>query len=81
VEGKIEDDLLKIGNAIPMQNNQGQALSGIVKEIKEDKVLMDFNHPLADVNLFFTGEILDVRDATKEELEHGHVHGPGGHHH
>jgi FKBP-type peptidyl-prolyl cis-trans isomerase SlyD len=42
---------------------------------------MDFNHPLAGQELHFTGSVVDVRMATQEELEHGHVHGPGGHHH
>jgi len=81
VEGKIDEEMLKVGNSIPMQNDQGQPLNGMVKELKEDKVVMDFNHPLAGVNLHFTGEILDVRKATEEELTHGHVHGEGGHQH
>jgi FKBP-type peptidyl-prolyl cis-trans isomerase SlyD len=42
---------------------------------------MDFNHPLAGVNMHFKGQILDVREASQEELAHGHVHGEGGHHH
>ena len=42
---------------------------------------MDFNHPLADHTLHFVGEVLSIRDASDEELDHGHVHGPGGHHH
>jgi len=42
---------------------------------------MDFNHPLAGTDLHFIGEILDIRQATADELAHGHVHGPGGHHH
>jgi FKBP-type peptidyl-prolyl cis-trans isomerase SlyD len=42
---------------------------------------MDFNHPLAGKELHFEGEVLDVRSASQEELDHGHVHGPGGHHH
>lgn len=50
VEGKVDEEMLKVGNPIPMQNDQGQPLSGMVREIKEDKVLMDFNHPLAGVN-------------------------------
>lgn len=81
VDGKIDEEMVKVGNTIPMQNDQGQPLSGLVKEIKEDKIVMDFNHPLAGVNLYFTGEILDVREATSEEISHGHVHGPGGHQH
>lgn len=78
VEGEIDNEMLQVGNSIPMQNDQGQPLNGMIKEIKEDKVIMDFNHPLADVNLYFTGEILEVREATEEELNHGHVHGDGG---
>ncbi|NPD46991.1 MULTISPECIES: peptidylprolyl isomerase [unclassified Lentimicrobium] len=78
VEGEIDTEMLQVGNSIPMQNDQGQPLNGLVKEIKEDKVVMDFNHPLAGVNLYFTGEILDVREASEEELSHGHVHGDGG---
>ncbi|NOR86512.1 MAG: peptidylprolyl isomerase [Bacteroidales bacterium] len=81
VEGKIDEEMLKVGNSIPMQNDQGQPLSGMVKEITDDKVIMDFNHPLAGVNLHFTGEILELREASAEELEHGHVHGEGGHQH
>jgi FKBP-type peptidyl-prolyl cis-trans isomerase SlyD len=46
-----------------------------------DMVTVDGNHPLAGENLHFDVEVTDVRDATAEELEHGHVHGPGGHHH
>ncbi|HQH41585.1 MAG TPA: peptidylprolyl isomerase, partial [Bacteroidales bacterium] len=44
-------------------------------------VKMDFNHPLAGDDLYFTGKIVGIRDATQEELEHGHVHGHGGHSH
>jgi FKBP-type peptidyl-prolyl cis-trans isomerase SlyD len=46
-----------------------------------DSITVDGNHPLAGVELNFSVEVLEVRDATKEELDHGHVHGPGGHHH
>jgi FKBP-type peptidyl-prolyl cis-trans isomerase SlyD len=52
-----------------------------VKEVKDGHVLLDGNHPLAGVTLNFDVEITDVREATTEELSHGHVHGPGGHHH
>ena len=50
-------------------------------EVNEAEVLLDFNHPLAGQDLFFSVDVLEVREATEEEIEHGHVHGPGGHHH
>lgn len=74
VEGEIEDGLLEEGNVIPMQNNEGNKFNGVVVEVKEDTVTMDFNHPLAGDNLHFKGNIIEVREATKEEIDHGHVH-------
>lgn len=52
-----------------------------VREVADDQVLLDGNHPLAGVTLNFEVEVTDVREATADELSHGHVHGPGGHHH
>ncbi len=63
------------------QTSQGQNRVVTVKSIVGDMVTVDGNHPLAGENLHFDVEVTDVRDATAEELEHGHVHGPGGHHH
>ncbi len=74
VEGKVEEGLLAEGNVIPMQNNEGQKFNGVVVEVKDEAVTMDFNHPLAGDDLHFTGNIIEVREATKEEIEHGHVH-------
>jgi FKBP-type peptidyl-prolyl cis-trans isomerase SlyD len=42
---------------------------------------MDFNHPLAGQDLHFSGSIVDIREATSDEIAHGHAHGPGGHEH
>ena len=52
-----------------------------VKEIKGEEVIVDGNHPLAGQTLVFSGTVTEVRPATREELQHGHVHGPHGHHH
>jgi len=81
IDGKIDENILFVGNDIPMQNDHGHTIMGKVMEISNDKVKMDFNHPLAGIDLFFKGEIIDVRKATAEEMEHGHVHGPEGHDH
>lgn len=52
-----------------------------ITEIAADKVVIDGNHPLAGTALVFTCKVAEVRDASKEEIDHGHVHGPGAHHH
>ena len=52
----------------------------VVTAVTGDMVTIDGNHPLAGQNLNFDIELVEVRDATAEELAHGHVHGPGGHH-
>lgn len=52
-----------------------------ILSVSDDNVQVDANHPLAGKNLHFDVTILDVREATPEELEHGHAHGPHGHHH
>ena len=81
IDGVFDEDAIRVGEIIPMEDEQGYPLSGKILEVAEDNVLVDFNHPLAGLDLYFEGKILDVRDATHEELAHGHVHGPHGHHH
>ena len=81
VDGKFDDSRVKVGEDIAMHDQDGNQLIGKVMEIAEAHVTMDFNHPLAGYDLHFVGEVLEVRDATPEELDHGHVHGPHGHHH
>ena len=71
---------LNVGMRLHAQTPQGpQAVT--VTHIQGDMVTLDGNHPLAGQNLNFDIEVTDVRAATEEELEHGHVHGPGDHHH
>ena len=81
VDGEVRKDMLNIGQVVPMQDQNGNPLNGTVMEVADDKVKMDFNHMLAGKELNFTGEILEVREATQAELDHGHVHGPDGHEH
>ncbi|EMO11306.1 peptidyl-prolyl cis-trans isomerase, FKBP-type family protein [Leptospira borgpetersenii str. Noumea 25] len=52
-----------------------------ITELQEESVIVDGNHPLAGVNLIFDVELTGIREATEEEISHGHVHGEGGHHH
>lgn len=59
--------------------NQGGVVT--VTEVGLEQITVDANHPLAGVELNFAVEIVSVREATADEIAHGHVHGPGGHHH
>ena len=74
-------DNIEVGMELQAQSEDGQTTIVRVTEINDDTVVIDANHPLAGVTLNFEIEIMDVRDATREELAHGHVHGAGGHHH
>ena len=80
-EDQSADDILQIGNFIPMTDDQGNRMQGLVVSIEGETVTMDFNHPLAEKTLMFLGKILKIREATPEEIAHGHVHGEGGVHH
>lgn len=80
-DGSFDKEMIKVGNVVPMIDNEGHHLQGTVEEVTETFVRMDFNHPLAGQDLHFVGSVLEIRNATSEELQHGHVHGPGGHHH
>ena len=71
---------IKIGMQFQAQNGD-QSFIVTVKEINGDDVTIDGNHELAGENLHFSVEVMSVRGATDEEISHGHVHGPGGHHH
>lgn len=68
------------GMAFTAQTEHGP-VSLIVTEVDEATVTVDANHPLAGKSLQFSVKIESVRDASEEEMAHGHVHGEGGHHH
>jgi FKBP-type peptidyl-prolyl cis-trans isomerase SlyD len=78
VEGKFDSELVKEGNAIPMMDGEGNRLNGVVVSVEKENVKMDFNHPLAGDDLHFSGKVVEIREATAEELQHGHLHTSGG---
>ena len=71
---------LRVGMELEAESDDGIRVITVVG-IEGDKVTVDGNHPLAGMDLNFDVTIVGVRDATADELGHGHVHGPGGHHH
>jgi len=77
VDGKIDETLMQMGNVVPMMDTEGRRLNGKVVAIEGDAVKMDFNHPMAGADLHFTGKVTEIRNATEEELTHGHIHGNG----
>ncbi len=76
------DDIEKIeaGMNVTASTDQGQ-ITLLVTEVGEEFVTVDANHPLAGKSLKFSVSIEAVRDASEQEIEHGHVHGPHGHDH
>ncbi len=76
-----EDITLEEGMDFIADTPDGRQMPFIIKHIEGDNVTLDFNHPLAGQTLTFDVELLELRDATQEEISHGHIHGAGGHHH
>ena len=74
IDGKIQEQLLVVGQVIPMMNQAGGVIPGKVVAVAGDSVTMDFNHELAGKELHFTGKVKAIRDATDKELEEG-LHG------
>lgn len=69
VDGVVADDLLIVGNVLPMGDNQGNRMQGTIKEIGDNTVTMDFNHPMAGKTLNFTGEVVAVAEASEEDVQ------------
>jgi FKBP-type peptidyl-prolyl cis-trans isomerase SlyD len=82
-DGKLNEDICQVGNEVPMMDTEGNPLNGIINEITDSFVKMDFNHPMAGLDLFFSGRIVDVREATDSELSAimGSCSGCGGKEH
>ncbi|MBD5246653.1 MAG: peptidylprolyl isomerase [Barnesiella sp.] len=81
VDGKFDAEMVKPGALVPMMTADGFRINGLVKEVKDNEVVMDFNHPLAGKDVRFKGEVKTVRDATPEELQPAHGCGCGCHDH
>ncbi len=79
--GNVDRTNLVVGEPINMHDDQGRTFMGIVQEVNDESIVVDFNHPMSGRTLYFTGEILEVRAATASELDHGHVHHDGHDHH
>jgi len=71
IDGVVREDLLFIGNVIPMRNNEGMPLNGKVVNVSDAQVTLDFNHPMAGKSLHFSGSVLEIREATAEEVMSG----------
>ena len=74
-------ELPEVGHQYTARGPDGETVPFLVKEIRPEVVVVDLNHPLAGRTLHFEVAIREVREATEEEKEHGHVHEPGHHHH
>ncbi len=81
VDGKFDAEMVKPGALVPMMTADGFRINGLVKEVTDKEVVMDFNHPLAGKDVRFKGEVKTVRDATPEELQPAHGCGCGCHDH
>ena len=78
-KGEIDENILFVGNILPMMSADGHRMNGKVVDVTDSNVKMDFNHPLAGERLHFVGEVMEARPATEFEIElvKGH-HGCGG---
>lgn len=72
---------LRPGQVVRLHLKEGGAQPAVVVKVGKFSVDIDANHPLAGKRLTFDIEVVDVREASGEEVAHGHAHGPGGHHH
>ncbi|MFV0507435.1 MAG: peptidylprolyl isomerase [Bacteroidales bacterium] len=77
-DGEFDAELISVGSFVPMMTQDGQHMTGKVLEVNDNEIVMDFNHPLAGMDLHFSGNIIKVRDATDEELIALSSHNCGG---
>ena len=75
------DTPVEVGMGFVANSPDGHPMPFKVAAVEEKEVTIDFNHPLAGKDLEFNVHLVDIRNASEEEVAHGHVHGAGGHHH
>jgi FKBP-type peptidyl-prolyl cis-trans isomerase SlyD len=75
------DEEMHVGMRVQIDTGEQGIAIATITDIEGDDVTLDLNHPLADVELHFDIEVVNVREASADEIAHGHVHGEGGHHH
>lgn len=71
----------EVGMQLGMTSEEGETVPVWIRSVSADSVRLDANHELAGETLHFSVKVLEIRPSTPQELAHGHVHGPGGHHH
>lgn len=76
-----EGAAFEVGNEFELVGENEEVLAARIVGLEGDQVMLDANHPLAGKKLFFDVEIVSLREATDDELDHGHAHGEGGHTH
>ncbi|MCA9709604.1 MAG: FKBP-type peptidyl-prolyl cis-trans isomerase [Myxococcales bacterium] len=69
------------GMPLVVENDDGEQLQFWIDSVSDEAVMLTADHPLAGVTLHFDVEVIEIRDATPAELEHGHAHSGDGHHH
>ena len=79
-DGFQGDEEMQVGMQVQLQTEHGPAIA-VISKIQDNDVTLDLNHPLADMTLHFDVNVVEVREASEEEIAHGHVHGAGGHQH
>lgn len=78
---KFPEKNVKVGMQFEGEDESGEVIVFTVTDVADGKVVVDGNHPWAGQRVLFKATVIDVRSANQEEIEHKHVHGPGGHHH
>ncbi len=68
IDGKLDEEMVYAGNVVPLMDTEGNRLNAEIVEVGTEKVKVDLNHPLAGETLHFKGKVLEVRDATEQEL-------------